>query len=125
MPRMKVFLASSCESRNDMHKVAHILESLDHDPVPWDSPLAFLPGTHTLNGLIEISRDVDAAVFVFAEDDKIWYRTSELHQARDNVLLEYGLFAGILGPERALICRKGHPKTPSDLAGSFTLTSLG
>lgn len=122
---MKVFLASSRESRDDMHKVAQILESLDHVPVPWDSPTAFLPGTYTLNGLIEISRDVDAAVFVFAEDDKIWYRTSELHQARDNVLLEYGLFAGILGPERTLICRKGQPKTPSDLEGIIHIDISG
>jgi hypothetical protein len=114
---MKIFLASSRESLNDMHRVAQIVEGLGHVPLPWDSPTAFLPGTYTLNGLIEISRDVDAAVFVFAEDDTIWYRTSELHQARDNVLLEYGLFAGILGPERALICRKGQPKTPSDLEG--------
>jgi predicted nucleotide-binding protein len=114
---MKVFLASSRESLGDMHKIAFLLESLGHIPLTWDSPEAFLPGTYTLSGIIDISRVVDAAIFIFAEDDRIWYRTSELRQPRDNVLVEYGIFAGILGPERALICRKGGPKTPSDLDG--------
>src|SRR5687768_10855353 len=122
---MKIFLASSHESLDDMHKIARIVESLHHEPLPWDSPEAFLPGTNTLNGLIQLSRDVHAAILVFAEDDKVWYRTSEQFQARDNVLLEYGLFAGILGPERTLICRKGKPKTPSDLEGIIHIDISG
>lgn len=114
---MRIFLASSRESIGDMHIVAHMLEQLGHEPLPWDTPGVFLPGTYTLNGIIEISRNVDAAIFIFAEDDRVWYRATERQQPRDNVLVEYGLFAGILGPERALICRKGEPKTPSDLTG--------
>jgi hypothetical protein len=31
--------------------------------------------------------------------------------------MEYGLFVGRLGPEQALICRKGKAKTPTDLMG--------
>ena len=114
---MKVFLASSRESLNDMHKIAFFLEALGCDTLTWDSPDAFLPGTYMLGVIIDVSRAVDAAIFIFAEDDRVWYRSSELHQPRDNVLVEYGLFAGILGPERALICRKGRPRTPSDLEG--------
>jgi len=72
---------------------------------------------YTWHRLIEISRDVDASIFIFGEDDKIWWRGKELQQPRDNVLVEYGLFVGTLGPERALICRTGKPKTPSDLDG--------
>src|SRR5882672_1296231 len=100
-----------------MHHIAQQVEALGHEPLPWDQPGVFLPGTYTFNGLIEVSRNVDAAVFIFAEDDKVWYRNGEAQQPRDNVLVEYGLFAGMLGLERALICRKGTAKTPTDLAG--------
>jgi predicted nucleotide-binding protein len=94
---MKIFLASSQESLPDLRQLAHQLAAMGHSPLPWDSPEVFMPGTYTLDGIIEISRDVDAAIFIFAEDDKIWYRTSELRQPRDNVLIEYGLFAGHSG----------------------------
>jgi hypothetical protein len=114
---MRIFLASSRESISDMHKVARWLETFTHEPLTWDEPEAFLPGTYTLDGLMEISREVEAAVFIFGEDDKVWYRTEESLQPRDNVLLEYGLFAGILGRERVLICRKGKARTPSNLEG--------
>lgn len=114
---MRIFLASSRESTSDMHNVARLLEEMKHEPIPWDSPSAFLPGTYPLLRLIEISRDVDAAVFIFSEDDKVWYRESESRAPRDNVLMEYGLFVGTLGPERALICRKGQARTPTDLQG--------
>jgi predicted nucleotide-binding protein with TIR-like domain len=39
------------------------------------------------------------------------------HPARDNILLEFGLFAGQLGAERTIICKKGNPKQPIDLGG--------
>lgn len=114
---MKIFLASSRESEADMHNVARLLEEKKHETVRWDSPGTFAPGTYPLRRLIEISREVDAAVFIFSEDDKVWYRDSELRAPRDNVLMEYGLFVGTLGPERAIICRKGRAKTPTDLEG--------
>jgi predicted nucleotide-binding protein len=100
-----------------MRSVAHCIEGLGHTPLEWDCPKAFVAGENTLSRIIEISREVDAAVFVFGEDDKLWYRNSPMVQPRDNVLVEYGLFAGVFGPERALMCRKGHAKTPSDLDG--------
>lgn len=114
---MKVFLASSQEAKSDMHEIARSLEGLGHDPLTWDQPGVFPPGRYPFDVLIEISRSVDAAVFVFSEDDQLWYRGNDNRQPRDNVLVEYGMFAGTLGPERALICRSGHPKTASDLAG--------
>jgi hypothetical protein len=114
---MKIFLASSNESKQEMHGIARSLEEFGHDTLPWDQPGVFPPGRYPFDVLIEISRSVDAAVFVFAEDDQTWYRGNDNRQPRDNVLIEYGVFAGTLGPERALICRNGQPKTASDLAG--------
>ncbi|HEX5483746.1 MAG TPA: TIR domain-containing protein [Terriglobia bacterium] len=115
---MKVFLGSSSESLDHLGEIAMWLESSGIEPVPWNLPTLFLPGDNTLQKLIEISKQVDAAVFVFAEDDKVWYRADTFTQPRDNVLLEYGLFVGALGPKRAIICRRGRPRAATDLQGT-------
>jgi hypothetical protein len=114
---MKVFLASSRESIATMRKVALWVEKAGHTPIEWDSPEAFIAGEYTFARIIEVSRNVDAAIFVFGKDDKTWYRTSVIHQPRDNVLVEYGLFAGAIGPDRVLICQHSQIKIPTDLEG--------
>lgn len=114
---MKVFLASSTETLEDLHEIATWLEELGHEPVSWDSQALFLPGENTFSTLIKIGKKVDAVVFIFSEDDTVWYRADTLPQPRDNVLIEYGLFAGLLGQRRAIICRKGTPKSAADLHG--------
>lgn len=112
-----MFLGSSSESLDHLGEIAMWLEEANLEPVPWNRPTLFLPGENTFLKLIEISRTVDAAVFIFAEDDKVWYRADTVSQPRDNVLLEYGLFVGALGPKRAIICRSGKPKAATDLQG--------
>ena len=114
---MKVFLGSSSESLDHLAEIAMWLEEANLEPVPWNLPTLFLPGENTFLKLIEISKSVDAAVFVFAEDDRVWYRADTVNQPRDNVLLEYGLFVGALGPKRAIICRRGKAKAATDLQG--------
>jgi hypothetical protein len=114
---MKVFLGSSTESREDMREVARWLEDAGHEPMPWDEPSLFLPGENTFSKIIEISKLVDAAIFIFSEDDRVWYRQDSVIQPRDNILIEYGLFAGALGQKRAIVCRKGTPKNATDLLG--------
>lgn len=47
----------------------------------------------------------------------MWYRQDAQRQPRDNVLVEYGLLAGVLGRERVVICRYGEPRIASDLQG--------
>lgn len=114
---MKVFLASSQESLEDLREVSSWIEQEGHEPLPWDSPALFLPGENTFEKLIQISKQVDAAIFVFGADDKVWYRADTLLQPRDNVLIEFGVFASSLGQRRAIICTKGFPKVASDLRG--------
>jgi predicted nucleotide-binding protein len=114
---MLVFLASSTESLDRLREVASWLEASGADVLPWDAPHLFQLGENTLDALVRISKSVDAAVFIFGEDDKIWYRSDTLQQPRDNVLIEYGLFVGVLGPKRAIIAKSGSPKTASDLHG--------
>lgn len=114
---MKVFIGSARESEGAMRWLALCLEEYGHTPQPWDEPGLFPPGEQTFLRLINISQSVDAAIFIFSEDDKIWYRGDAAQQPRDNVLIEYGLFAGRLGPQKAIICVNGRPRTSADLLG--------
>lgn len=100
-----------------MEWLAFCLEELSHTPVRWDNPGLFPPGEGTLPTLIEISKTVDAAAFIFSEDDHVWYRGDAAQQPRDNVLIEWGLFAGQLGPRKCIVCIDGEPKTATDILG--------
>lgn len=102
-----------------MRWVAMCLEECERKakPIPWDTPGLFPPGQQTFLRLIGLTEEVDAAIFIFSEDDEVWYRGDAAQQPRDNVLIEYGLFAGRLGPHRAIICVNGRPKSSADLHG--------
>ena len=75
---------------------------------PWTT--SFNPGTTTLERLLELTREVDFAAFVFAQDD--WTSNAPSAEAaatagqaspRDNVVFEAGLFGGVLGMRRTFI----------------------
>ncbi len=114
---MKIFIASARESLDLVREVESWLQEKNHEPMPWDQPGLFPPGEQTFLTLINISKQVEGAIFLFGEDDKVWYRGDAAAQPRDNVLIEYGLFAGALGPRKAIICRHGKPKPSADLLG--------
>jgi len=118
---MKIFIGSSRESTDAMDWVARSLEDLGHQPVKWNEFGLFPPGEYILSRLLEISQAVDAAIFIFAETDEIWYRGDTLWQPRDNVLIEWGLFAGQLGPKKCIICTEGSPKISTDLRGLLVI----
>jgi len=89
---------------------------------PWTT--AFNPGTTTLGRLIELSHEVDFAVFLFAKDD--WTmappRASDpggpgQASPRDNVVFEAGLFGSAIGLRRTFILHAREAKLPSDLLG--------
>ena len=114
---MKIFIASSKESIELMREIEMWIQEDNHEPMPWDQPGLFPPGEQTFLTLINISKQIDRAICVFNEDDRIWYRGDAAAQPRDNILIEYGLFAGALGPTKAIICRHGTPKHSTDLQG--------
>jgi len=113
--KLKVFIGSSGESRRTAEQIARIVSECDHDPVPWYD--AFPPGVVIFSRLVDLSKEVDAAVFVFSEDDRVFKGGTENLQPRDNVVLEYGLFARALGPEKSIICVLGNPTLPIDILG--------
>src|ERR687888_879547 len=91
---------------------------------PWTT--VFNPGVSTLDRLVELTREVDFAAFVFAQDD--WTtkgaspeEASGQASPRDNVVFEAGLFGGALGIRRTFILHANGAKLPTDLVG---LTSV-
>jgi hypothetical protein len=72
-----------------------------------------------LDGLVQALNRFDFGVFVLTPDDIVISRGAEQPTARDNVLIELGLFMGKLGRDRTflLCCNDESIKIPSDLAG--------
>lgn len=113
----RIFIGSSKESIAMMDEVALILEDYGCEPIRWDTPGRFPPGDFPIDNLISLSNEVNGAIFIFSEDDKIWYRDNKGSQPRDNVLMEYGVFASTIGRRNAIIAMYNSPKMPSDILG--------
>lgn len=73
----------------------------------------------TMDALEERCRTADFAVFVLTPDDLKLKREKQTAAARDNVIFELGLFAGVLGRQRCfMVYEEERPiDIPSDLAG--------
>lgn len=114
---MKIFIGGSSEHTPLMWSIAAFIERQNHEPLPWDSPESFRAGDQISDRLFQISREVDAAIFLFTEDDNVISRKTPSMQPRDNVLVEFGFFASALGKDRTIILRCGKTKHPTDLGG--------
>jgi hypothetical protein len=112
----RIFLGSSGKQATLLEAIARGLEEVA-DVEPWTT--TFNPGRGTLERLVELSREVDFAAFVFAQDDWTTTDASESGQAspRDNVVFEAGLFGGALGIRRTFILHANDSKLPTDLLG--------
>lgn len=124
----EIFIGSSSEAVDFMDEIAAKLEGLGEKPLLWNESGKgiFVPGTNTIDALIEITERVKAAAFIFNADDKIWNKKSSLESVdavRDNVLFEYGLFVGALGKKNVCFICKGNPKIASDLKGITYINS--
>jgi hypothetical protein len=123
MAKPRIFLGSSGRQAKLLQTLTRGLEEVA-DVEPWTT--TFNPGTTTLGRLVELTREVDFAAFVFALDD--WTSaeptSSEAGEEvrgqaspRDNVVFEAGLFGGVLGMDRTFILHANGAKLPSDLLG--------
>ena len=125
MDKPRIFLGSSGKQATFLEALTRGLEDIALVD-PWTT--SFNPGTTTLERLVELTREVDFAAFVFAQDDWTAVNTSanpspDSGQAspRDNVVFEAGLFGGVLGMRRTFILHASGSKLPTDLLG---LTSV-
>jgi len=117
MSKPSVFVGSSSEGL----RVAQAIQSqlADVGEVErWDEDV-FALGSGALESLLQALNRFDFAAFVLTPDDLIVSRGAQQTSARDNVLIELGLFMGRLGRERTFLvcCKDDKIKFPSDLAG--------
>ena len=125
MDKNEIFIGSSSGMVDYMDEIALKLEKLDEKPLLWndENKGIFVPGTSTIDSLFEITDRVKAAIFIFNEDDKVWFNGKDSiigkseDAVRDNVLFEYGLFMGTLGKGKVCFICKGKPHIASDLLG--------
>ena len=125
MDKNEIFIGSSSEAADYMDEIAVKLEKMNETPLLWndENKNIFVPGTSTIDSLIEITERVKAAIFIFNKDDKVWFDgkgsviAASTDVVRDNVLFEYGLFMGCLGKGKVCFICKGNPHIASDLQG--------
>ncbi len=121
MDKPRIFLGSSGKQQRLLKSLTGGLATVA-DVEPWTN--VFNPGISTLDRLVELTREVDFAAFVFAQDD--WTSPSPgdpgteapgMASPRDNVVFEAGLFGGALGMRRTFILHANGAKLPTDLLG--------
>ncbi len=114
----RVFLGSSGKQAKLVQVLTRGLSDVA-DVEPWTT--VFNPGVSTLDRLVELTREVDFAAFVFALDDWTSNPADDAAQGqaspRDNVVFEAGLFGGALGMRRTFILHAKGAKLPTDLLG--------
>ena len=98
----KVFVGSSTEGQRVAEHLHAALSDVA-DVRAWYDLNAFRPGMTTLTQLVELITSVDYAVMVFSPDDNIQHRDVQYMSVRDNVLIEYGMCIGRLGPNRVFV----------------------
>jgi hypothetical protein len=115
---IRVFVGSSSEA-NDIS--IELVDALGRDPrITADHWSTVFRAGLTIVETLEIAADAyDFAVFVAAQDDEVTRRNVRMFTARDNVILEFGLFLGTLGRERTFLVLPSDfgVDLPSDLKG--------
>lgn len=121
MGKPRIFLGSSGKQEKLLQALTRGLGEIA-EVEPWTT--SFNPGVSTLERLMELTREVDFAVFIFGADD--WTMSGGLGAVtidqgqmspRDNVVFEAGLFGGVLGMRRTFILHAHGAKLPTDLLG--------
>jgi len=124
-PRKKRLFVASSGNALDVARAIHSNLSHDVGITTWDCT-TFQPSDATIEALEHTVDKFDFGVFVFNNDDRILEDNKEekvLYVARDNVVLECGLFMGRLGRGRVfIVCPDIQTlHLPSDLAGVTVL----
>ncbi len=110
-----VFVASSGESERFAQAIQQNLKTAEVHL--WTH--AFYPGQSLIDELSRNLRQSDFGVFIFAGDDQVKIRGQKQQAVRDNVILELGMFIGLLGKERSFIVKPQDVdlRLPTDLLG--------
>lgn len=120
MDNPRLFIGSSTEGKRLARALFKRL-SESTAPTLWTNSV-FLPGRFPIEELERRLRASDFAVFVATPDDELTKHGESTLTMRDNVLLEFGLFVGIVGRRRVFLVVPDKPQisVPSDLLGIST-----
>jgi hypothetical protein len=122
MSDARVFIGSPSEDAGLGSALQGRLESCASVRV-WNQGV-FEANRGSLESLLSAVDEYDFACFLAPPVDKVESRESAHYATRDNIIFEYGLFLGRLGPDRVFLI---HPRgtslsLPSDLKGVTHLT---
>lgn len=123
---MKIFIGSSGEQKRLVEWITAFIRSEYKgriEPIPWTVP--WPGGQYILENLLNFVEQTDAAILFWTADDKTWYRKTERHEPRDNLVFEAGLFIATHGRNRTQLMvpvygdddPRKKVSVPSDLAG--------
>jgi hypothetical protein len=113
----KVFVGCSTEAHRAAQAVQNNLRFVAFTKI-WSQNTFELSHT-TIDDLMTDASKHDFAVFILAPDDIVTSREVQQYAPRDNVILEIGLFMGVLGVNRVFLIKRDdmEVKLPSDLLG--------
>lgn len=114
-PRLRIFIGSAAEGLPVARLVQEYLSEWA-DAVLWNEGV-FSFNSSYFETLLRSASLYDLGVLVATGDDFTRSRDKPFRSARDNVLFEFGLFLGRLGPRKAFFLREEGTKLPSDFFG--------
>jgi hypothetical protein len=112
----KVFIGSSIEGLPVAQAIKRRLAA-SAESVLWIEDPIFTAGETTVEALARVAPEFDMALMVWTKDDESVYRKAASRVPRDNVVLEYGFFSGVLGRTRCLIVAEEKVRVPTDTNG--------
>ncbi|TYW38949.1 TIR domain-containing protein [Vibrio cholerae] len=121
--KTKLFIASSVEGLKFAESIKAGLEHSSIRAEIWTQGV-FKANGYPLQQLEDAMDKYDYGLFVMTPDDLVERRGEEFRIARDNVLLELGMFIGCYGKESCFILTprgETSPKMPSDMTGFQTI----
>src|SRR5699024_7326138 len=110
----RIFIGSSSESYSIAEKIASLLTNVAKCVV-WKN--IFNLNQSNYENLANQIALYDYAILIATADDVTISRKKKIVATRDNVLFEFGLFAGALGRDRVFYIIEKNTKVPSDLFG--------
>ncbi len=123
MGQFNIFIASSSEQLAYAGRIADALSKLDHRPIRWWT--SFEPSMYNVEALEATLQQADAGIFLCIGDDAGAVRAEKVQIPRDNVVLELGLYLGVLGRRRCfIVADQDHSlRLPTDLTGITRIRS--
>lgn len=122
--KKRIFIGSSKEELTIANTIKLHLEK-NFDVVIWNDDIwdraTFKFNQNFLQSLNNSVLEFDYGVLLGTPDDNTVSRGKEYLTARDNILFEYGLFAGRLGIEKCFLFIEESVKIPSDLQGHYLI----